>query len=131
MILIALLAWMIASFLRLPPNPELVSEPTPSQVDLEDQFAREFGPVDDRSYQKAMWWRNLNRIMSAVGTLLLGVIVRSTPTQFIVHPLTILPDRIGHSCSKNVIALIQPTAYHTNTIISIFPTFMTFYPFIY
>jgi hypothetical protein len=78
LILTTLPAWMIASFLRLPPNPELAADATPSQVDLEHQFAKELGPVDDRSYQKAMWWRNLNRIMAAVGTLLIGVIVRST-----------------------------------------------------
>src|SRR4051812_30746018 len=68
-------AWIIASVLPLPPDPALAQE-TPSQVDLERQFAQAFGPVDDRSYQKAMWWRNLNRIMSGVGTLLIGVIVR-------------------------------------------------------
>lgn len=66
---------MIASVLPLPPDPELANEPTPSQMDLERQFARELGPVDDKSYQKAMWWRNLNRIMSGLGTLLIGVIV--------------------------------------------------------
>ncbi|KAF2118716.1 hypothetical protein BDV96DRAFT_596558 [Lophiotrema nucula] len=72
------LAWMIASLLPLPPDPEMMpemAEATPSQMDLEQEFARELGPVDDRSYQKAMWWRNLNRIMSAVGTLLIGVII--------------------------------------------------------
>ncbi|KAF2182773.1 hypothetical protein K469DRAFT_690511 [Zopfia rhizophila CBS 207.26] len=69
------LAWMIASILPLPPDPDLVQEPTPSQIDLERQFAQQLGPVDDRSYQKAMWWRNLNRIMSGIGTLLIGVII--------------------------------------------------------
>lgn len=68
-------AWMIASFLPLPPDPAMVHEATPSQMDLERQFARELGPDDDRSFQKAMWWRNLNRIMSAIGTLLIGVII--------------------------------------------------------
>ncbi|KAF2462669.1 uncharacterized protein BDR25DRAFT_330121 [Lindgomyces ingoldianus] len=68
-------AWIIASVLPLPPDPGQVT-PTPSQMDLEQQFDRELGPpVDDRSYQKAMWWRNLNRIMSGVGTLLIGVII--------------------------------------------------------
>lgn len=66
---------MIAAFLPLPPDPEMVEEPSPSQMDLERQFAQEVGPVDDRSYQKALWWRNLNRIMAAIGTLLIGVIV--------------------------------------------------------
>ncbi|KAF2262902.1 hypothetical protein CC78DRAFT_545415 [Lojkania enalia] len=68
------LAWMVASILPLPPDPEL-AEATPSQMDLEQQFAAQLGPVDDRSYQKAIWWRNLNRIMSGIGTLLIGVII--------------------------------------------------------
>jgi len=68
---------MIAAFLPLPPDPEMM-ETSPSQMDVERQFAREVGPVDDRSYQKALWWRNLNRIMAAIGTLLIGVIVSLT-----------------------------------------------------
>lgn len=67
------LAWILASFLPLPQDPALVE--SPSQVDLERQFAQALGPLDDRSYQKAMWWRNLNRVMAAVGTLLIGVII--------------------------------------------------------
>jgi preprotein translocase subunit SecG len=42
---------------------------------LEQQYAQHMGPIDDKSFQKATWWRNLNRIMSAVGTLLIGVII--------------------------------------------------------
>ncbi|KAF2878172.1 hypothetical protein BDV95DRAFT_624725 [Massariosphaeria phaeospora] len=68
-------AWMIASFLPLPPSPEMVEHATPSQIDLERQFATRLGPIDDRSFQKASWWRNLNRIMSAIGTLLVGAII--------------------------------------------------------
>lgn len=68
---------MIASVLPLPPQPEMVQDATPSQMDLEQHLARELGPVDDRSHQKANWWRNLNRIMSGIGTLLIGVIVSS------------------------------------------------------
>lgn len=75
MILTHIQAWMIASLLPLPSNPELALEPTPSQLDVERQFTSQLGPLDDRSYQKAMWWRNLNRVMAGVGTLLVGVIV--------------------------------------------------------
>jgi hypothetical protein len=42
---------------------------------LEQQFAQHLGPTDDKAFQKATWWRNLNRVMSGVGTLLIGVIV--------------------------------------------------------
>ncbi|KAF2280434.1 uncharacterized protein EI97DRAFT_123084 [Westerdykella ornata] len=65
-------AWMIAAFLPLPPDPLSTVEATPSQLELERQLTK---LVEDRSYQKAMWWRNLNRIMAAVGTLLIGVII--------------------------------------------------------
>jgi hypothetical protein len=66
---------MIASFLPLPLDPTLAD--ARSQTDLEQQFARDFGAADDKAYQKANWWRNLNRVMSGVGTLLIGAIVSS------------------------------------------------------
>jgi hypothetical protein len=59
----------------LPLDPNVTGTPTASQVDLEQQFAQHMGPADDKAFQKATWWRNLNRIMSGVGTLLIGVIV--------------------------------------------------------
>ncbi|RMZ67146.1 serine-rich [Pyrenophora seminiperda CCB06] len=50
--------------------------PVPSrQADIEQQFAQAVAPADDKAFQKATWWRNLNRIMSGVGTLLVGVII--------------------------------------------------------
>lgn len=67
------LAWILASFLPLPPDPEL-STPAPSLVDVERQLAG-IVTVDERSFRKANWWRNLNRILAAVGTLLIGVII--------------------------------------------------------
>ncbi|KAL1601429.1 hypothetical protein SLS60_006342 [Paraconiothyrium brasiliense] len=69
------LAWMIASVLPLPPDPKEVQGATASELDLEQRFDNQFGPVIDKSYQKANWWRNLNRVMSGVGTLLIGVII--------------------------------------------------------
>lgn len=65
-----LLAWMIASFLPLPLDPK--SE-VYSQTDLEQQFARSMGAIDDKAFQKATWWRNLNRVMSGIGTLLVSI----------------------------------------------------------
>lgn len=71
------LSWIIASFLPLPPDPKIAFTPTASQaqLDVEQQFAQHFGPVDDKAFQKATWWRNLNRVMSGVGTLLIGIII--------------------------------------------------------
>ncbi|KAF1918071.1 hypothetical protein BDU57DRAFT_185666 [Ampelomyces quisqualis] len=67
------LAWMIASFLPLPLDPSRVE--AGFQTDLEQQFARNMAAIDDKAFQKATWWRNLNRIMSGIGTLLIGVII--------------------------------------------------------
>ncbi|EUC33966.1 hypothetical protein COCCADRAFT_4595 [Bipolaris zeicola 26-R-13] len=70
------LSWIVASFLPLPLNPNhMAGASTSSQADLEQQFAQSVGPVDDKAFQKATWWRNLNRVMSGVGTLLIGVII--------------------------------------------------------
>lgn len=77
---------MIASFLPLPPDPNLAD--TPSQADLEQQFARQFGPTDDKAFAKGTWWRNLNRIMSAIGTLLIGVIVSDIKRLLVIITLT-------------------------------------------
>jgi hypothetical protein len=61
---------MIAAVLPLPLDPRLVE--AGSQTDVEQQFARSFGELDDKAFQKATWWRNLNRIMAGVGTLLVS-----------------------------------------------------------
>jgi len=81
---------MLASFLPLPPDPDTVLEAPMSETDIERQFQNRFGPVIDKSYQKANWWRNLNRIMSAVGTLLIGVIVSLCILLWTNHPLTVM-----------------------------------------
>ena len=61
---------MIASFLPLPLDPNHIE--ARSQTDLEQQFARNMGAIDDKAFQKATWWRNLNRVMSGIGTLLVS-----------------------------------------------------------
>ena len=66
-------AWIIASFLPLPYITEIAYGS--NQADMEQQLAYRTQPADDKAYQKAAWWRNLNRIMSAIGTLLIGVII--------------------------------------------------------
>lgn len=82
---------MVASFLPLPSPPDAVHDLTPSQMDVERQLASQAGPIDDRSHQKATWWRNLNRIMSAIGTLLIGVIVSlMMPIRFCGHHTNLL-----------------------------------------
>ncbi|KAH6642638.1 hypothetical protein C7974DRAFT_409178 [Boeremia exigua] len=66
-------AWWIASCLPLPYDPTSVA--IESQVEFEQQYAQQIATINDKAFQKATWWRNLNRVMSGVGTLLVGVIV--------------------------------------------------------
>ncbi|KAG9239399.1 hypothetical protein BJ875DRAFT_436619 [Amylocarpus encephaloides] len=77
-------SWMVAAFLPLPLNPvremrERDAEDHTSQLDSEDHVAnsynRRFGPVDEKRYENARWWRNLNRWMSLVGLLIIAAIV--------------------------------------------------------
>jgi hypothetical protein len=88
---------MIASCLPLPFDPSLA--PSQSQVDLEQgQFAQRVAALDDKAFQKANWWRNLNRVMSGVGTLLIGVIVSRRDDCLVWGSLANrLSDRISHS----------------------------------
>ncbi|KAL9053903.1 MAG: hypothetical protein Q9162_004476 [Coniocarpon cinnabarinum] len=71
-------AWMLAAFLPLPikppvlsDDPEISSRPQ-SVADLNEMFNQQ----DVRRYQKARWWRVLNRAMSVVGTFVIAAIVR-------------------------------------------------------
>ncbi len=74
------LAWMIAAVLPLPPNPKL------DLMEMADDARSNFRPgrinasqhmliIDETRYESARWWRNVNRIMSVVGLLIIGAIV--------------------------------------------------------
>lgn len=104
-VLILVLAWILASFLPLPPDPEL-STPAPSFVDVERQLAG-IVTVDERSFRKAQWWRNLNRILAAVGTLLIGVIVSTTSLQFGSDNANACVDCISNPCIQDVITSLM------------------------
>lgn len=73
---------MIAAFLPLPLNPKLDMEErdnSTSNLDssnnVPNDYARQFGPMDEARYESAKWWRYLNRWMSAVGILIIAVVV--------------------------------------------------------
>lgn len=66
---------MIASFLPLPPRPVVGQEKTTGTPDIEQAMDENVGPISESRYQNARWWRNVNRIMSIVGFLLLVTIV--------------------------------------------------------
>ncbi|KAI5855596.1 hypothetical protein GGS23DRAFT_608127 [Durotheca rogersii] len=73
-------AWMAAAFLPLPPRGVYpIDERDQSTTgfrlsDEPDPFHQRIAPVDETRYHNARWWRNLNRFMSIVGLLILGVV---------------------------------------------------------
>lgn len=66
---------MIASFLPLPPRPAVGQWNPTGTPDLEQAMDENLGLIGEARYQNARWWRNVNRIMSIVGILLLATIV--------------------------------------------------------
>ncbi|KAM7215728.1 hypothetical protein V8F06_008922 [Rhypophila decipiens] len=79
-------AWMIAALLPLPPNPKFEmlergdndGNHHRSRSKLPD--FRTIPPprpriVDETRFESARWWRNLNRIMSVVGLLIIGAVI--------------------------------------------------------
>jgi hypothetical protein len=71
------LAWMIGALLPLPTNPE-------HQMEEQRRGSSNFGYVDyghqlqvldETRYASARWWRNLNRVMSVVGLLIIGAVI--------------------------------------------------------
>ncbi|KAK9423900.1 hypothetical protein SUNI508_03916 [Seiridium unicorne] len=74
-------AWMVAAFLPLPHQVTLdVVERDHSTTQFRipetpEPFARQTRWVDNKRYQSARWWRNVNRLMSVVGLLVVGAII--------------------------------------------------------
>ncbi len=71
---------MIAALLPLPPDPktEMLERGDMSQTNFESgriNFAQRTQIIDQSRYESARWWRNVNRIMSIVGLLVIGAIV--------------------------------------------------------
>lgn len=73
---------MVASFLPLPPKPvtemfERDGSATGLGIGAQqaENLDQRVAPIDDTRYQNARWWRNLNRVMSIVGLLIIGAII--------------------------------------------------------
>lgn len=72
-------AWMIAAVLPLPQKPSMDTTQHVSSTRLEIPE----GPTpnvekprfDDKKFLSARWWRNINRLMSVVGLLIIGAVV--------------------------------------------------------
>lgn len=78
------IAWMMAAFLPLPSNPmSEMREMESSTSNLDEtngnvnEYARHVKPMDGVRYESARWWRQLNRIMSFIGLLIIGAVVSS------------------------------------------------------
>lgn len=71
-------AWFTASLLPLPPKPKSNGkkpERRLSRLDLARDLEKALGYVDEARYENARWWRNLNRMMSVLGVIILLAIV--------------------------------------------------------
>ena len=71
------IGWFIAAFLPLPPKPNLNMDevsriPTPN---IEAQLQQRLDIQDDIRYENARWWRCLNRIMCAVGSVVIVLVI--------------------------------------------------------
>ena len=76
--LIALKAWFTAAFLPLPPRPAVVGakgKDKPRQTQMLEDLEKQLGIVDEARYENARWWRNINRIMSGFGVLIIVAII--------------------------------------------------------
>jgi hypothetical protein len=71
------ISWFIAAFLPLPPKPNLSMDevsriPTPN---IEAQLQQRLDIESDIRYENARWWRGLNRIMCAFGTVIVVLVI--------------------------------------------------------
>ncbi|KAI9808535.1 MAG: hypothetical protein M1825_003684 [Sarcosagium campestre] len=70
------IAWMVGAFLPLPMNPSMMDEKRnakePSFAEALSIYVRS---ADEARYENARWWRNVNRIMSIVGLILIGAVI--------------------------------------------------------
>ncbi|MCJ1458390.1 hypothetical protein MMC28_008762 [Mycoblastus sanguinarius] len=71
-------AWFIAAVLPLPPRPEIGSAKGKDAIrrtQIVEDLEKQLGPIDEARYENARWWRNINRIMSVVGILIIIAII--------------------------------------------------------
>lgn len=69
------LAWIIASFLPLPPPPKLGPQMIESDDDVEMALESQLWNLQKRRYNNARWWRNLNRWMISLGVVIIVIII--------------------------------------------------------
>lgn len=77
---------MLAAFLPLPKRPPAYANPDalPSDAGMSEIGSQAYPnsvvpseiSLDEKRWQKARWWRRVNRIMSILGLLIIGAVVR-------------------------------------------------------
>lgn len=72
------LAWVIAAFLPLPPQPSSNDEEMVAGAGAKYRIQQ----YEKRRYQSARWWRNVNRVMIPVGTAIIAIIVSEQYSNF-------------------------------------------------
>lgn len=90
------LAWMVASFLPLPLKPKMGPEMLESNDDLEMALEMQLMSMQQRRYDNARWWRNLNRWMISLGVVIIIIIVSTAP-----------PPRLGRYLMKHRLPLLS------------------------
>ena len=71
-------AWFVASFLPLPPRPAVSSvkgKEAVRRTQFDRDLEKQLDPIDEACYENARWWRNINRVLSAFGILIIIAIV--------------------------------------------------------
>ncbi len=70
--------WFIAAFLPLPARPQISSlkgKNNLSRTQIVEDLEKRLGPIDEARYENARWWRNINRIMSLIGIVIVVAVV--------------------------------------------------------
>ena len=111
--LLTSVAWIIASFLPLPPAPMITPPATPDTPNIAHDIEKALGPIDQARYENARWWRNINRVMSIIGIFIILAIVRSCPRKQMIDVLTTDLDHPGRCCHTHELIshMMKPTAH--------------------
>jgi len=71
---------MTAAFLPLPARPQWRQKTELEHMPEEEATVDLFNSVEVTRWQKARWWRNLNRFMSVAGVFVIAAVVCGIPS---------------------------------------------------
>lgn len=82
---LGLSAWFLASVLPLPPKPPISKDSSKepeshrlSRLEVARDLEKSIGLAGAKRYENARWWRNLNRVMSVLGIIIVAAMVSAT-----------------------------------------------------